>query len=317
MYCVAVSIIVTNYNHARYLPLRLESLFKQTFQDFEVILIDDCSTDESLEVFESYANRPDVKVVKNRENSGSPFKQWIKAFSMIKGDIVWIAESDDWCEVDFLKKMMKAFDDGDVQLAYCASKIADENNTILGDYRDGDYLKSISTKRWNKPYCIPAEQEVNEAMGIKNTILNLSAVLFRRKRFGVEFEETIQKMYSGGDTYLILNCMKGGKVYFDATPLNYHRRHSNSIVGKILNDRGDDYLRRFFNDFYVNHIYTARNYRLSPDFKERLEVYLKELWNTLAPGKDYNEIHCYLPFWLGNCACVHSKNDATDDERRF
>ena len=65
-----VSVVIPNYNHARYLRQRIESVLGQRFQDSEVILMDDCSTDESR-----YANEPRVRVEFNENNSGSTFKQ--------------------------------------------------------------------------------------------------------------------------------------------------------------------------------------------------------------------------------------------------
>ena len=53
---VQVSVIVPNYNYARYLPMRIESILNQTFTDFELILLDDASTDESVSVLEKYRN---------------------------------------------------------------------------------------------------------------------------------------------------------------------------------------------------------------------------------------------------------------------
>jgi len=53
----AVSFIVPNYNHALYLPQRLDSILEQTYQDFELILLDDCSTDNSREILQDYAKR--------------------------------------------------------------------------------------------------------------------------------------------------------------------------------------------------------------------------------------------------------------------
>lgn len=50
---VQVSVIVPNYNYARYLPMRIESILNQTFTDFELILLDDASTDESVSVLEN------------------------------------------------------------------------------------------------------------------------------------------------------------------------------------------------------------------------------------------------------------------------
>ena len=55
-----ISILVPNYNHSKYLVERLESIFNQTYQDYELILLDDCSTDESWSIILTYANHPQV-----------------------------------------------------------------------------------------------------------------------------------------------------------------------------------------------------------------------------------------------------------------
>ena len=74
-----VSIILPNYNHAPYLQERLDSIFGQTHQNFEVIILDDASTDESLSILKPYQAHPKVShFVLNKKNSGSPFKQWKK-----------------------------------------------------------------------------------------------------------------------------------------------------------------------------------------------------------------------------------------------
>lgn len=78
-----VSVIVPNYNHARFLEERMESVLGQTYQNIEVIILDDCSTDNSREVIEKYRNNPKVaKIVYNDANSGSPFRQWKKGMEL-------------------------------------------------------------------------------------------------------------------------------------------------------------------------------------------------------------------------------------------
>lgn len=74
-----VSVIIPNYNHARYLPERMESILGQTYKNIEVIILDDCSTDNSRNVIEQYKGFPQVsQVVYNKENSGRVFRQWKK-----------------------------------------------------------------------------------------------------------------------------------------------------------------------------------------------------------------------------------------------
>ena len=102
-----VSVIVPNYNHAPFLKQRIDSILRQTYQDFELILLDDCSTDGSREIMESYRNNPHVShIVYGESNSGSAFRQWDKGIALAKGEWIWVAESDDYCEPFFLERLM-------------------------------------------------------------------------------------------------------------------------------------------------------------------------------------------------------------------
>ena len=104
-----VSVIVPNYNHAAYLQQRIESILEQTFQDYELILLDDCSTDNSRTILEGYRDNPHVThIVYNSTNSGSPFHQWAKGVALAQGEWVWIAESDDWAEPELLDTLLTA-----------------------------------------------------------------------------------------------------------------------------------------------------------------------------------------------------------------
>ena len=100
-----VSVIVPNYNHARFLPQRIESILRQTYQDFELILLDDCSTDDSRAVLSQYASEPRVRIQFNEVNSGSTFRQWNKGVRLARGKYVWIAESDDYADERLLERL--------------------------------------------------------------------------------------------------------------------------------------------------------------------------------------------------------------------
>ena len=131
----AVSVIVPNYNCEKYLEKRLDSILNQTIRDFELILLDDASTDRSLDILEKYLDYPDVTLFKNHTNSGNPFRQWHKGFSEARGDILWSAEADDFCEPDFLQKLLPNFNNASVALAYCNSLMVNESGEVTGAYR--------------------------------------------------------------------------------------------------------------------------------------------------------------------------------------
>ena len=289
----ACSVIVPNYNHARYLRRRLDSIFDQTFMDFEVILLDDASTDESLAVLEQYRDRSDVRIVTNDRNTGSPFSQWLKGIEMARADLIWIAESDDASEPQFLETLVRVFRDPDVKLAYTASHILDEHDRVTGDYVSNEYLTSLSPSKWQETYRVSATEEINEGLGIKNTILNMSAVLFRKFEFDEDFRNRLAGMRISGDWYFIVHAIRNGKVHYEAKKLNYHRRHAESVIGKAIRAR---HIEGFLQARQAVDEFVVANYELWPGFVEKWEQYLRKLWRDFCPGRPFSELKEYYPF---------------------
>lgn len=290
----AVSVIVPNYNHAKYLPERLDSIFNQTFQDFEVILLDDASADNSMEVLEQYSSYGDVRVHKNTQNSGTPFKQWLVGLDMARADIIWIAESDDICKPELLESLLPAFRDPAVKLAYVNSDVIDENSRVIGDYSSDQakYLATLSSTKWKKNYVATANQEMNDGLGVKNTILNASAVLFRKFEMPSDFRETLEKMRIAGDWYFYAHAIKDGKVYYDARKWNSHRRHSSSVIAQTVSEGK---IRDFFREFSVVQKYIFHTYRLDNGFKEKWETYLLQQLREFSTDASYEGLSRYYP----------------------
>lgn len=220
MNCRKVSVIVPNYNHAPYLRQRLDSIFNQTFQDFEVIILDDCSTDNSKEIIEEYRNRLQVShVVYNETNSGSPFKQWAKGFNLAQGEYIWIAESDDWAELNLLDEMVRYLDrDSSLAFAFCESYWEHPNQTILGTYLAKDtFFKGTRFLKNRQIYF--------------NNIYNASSVLFRKQSLA-SIPKDYQNFLGSGD-YLFWSCLcEKGNVYYTSKRLNHFRRHSAATTCK-------------------------------------------------------------------------------------
>jgi glycosyltransferase involved in cell wall biosynthesis len=289
-----VSVIVPNYNHAKFLSKRLDSIFNQTIRDLEVVLLDDASTDASVEVLEKYRHQAaDVRLIINRENSGAPFKQWLKGIDQTRGEIIWIAESDDSCEPEFLEALLPAFRDPAVMLAYANSHVIDAHDKLMGDYLSCDYLTSLSRSKWRTNYQVPGETEINEALGIKNTILNASAVLFRRFDFDDRLRSVLESMRIAGDWFFIVNCIKKGSVFYEAKKLNYHRRHSQSVIGQTLLEKN---LKDFFNEVSIVHKYVFENYQIDDGFYHNWHAYLEQQWKDFCPSRPFKELENYYPF---------------------
>ncbi|MEM6321085.1 MAG: glycosyltransferase family 2 protein [Bacteroidota bacterium] len=218
-----LSIILPNYNHAPYLPQRLQSIYHQTYPNVEVILLDDHSTDHSLNLLEKYRKHPKTAhFIVNQQNSGSTFIQWKKGIELAKGKYIWIAESDDWAELDFLEKLVPVLEaDEQIALAYCQSKKVDENGKVVNDMLY--YTYEAKPNKWESAYTNTGNQEIEQHLVYKNTIPNASAVVFRNTAGIANWVNTEMTMV--GDWWFWVHLIKDQKIAFLPERLNYFRAH--------------------------------------------------------------------------------------------
>lgn len=230
-----VSVVVPNYNYERYIDERLDSILKQTYPIYEVIVLDDCSTDDSRAVIDAYKGKyPHLfRTCYNKENSGNVFKQWKKGFLAAKGDYVWIAEADDLCSPDMLSNIMAYMEkDEEIVLGYTQSKMIDENGTLLGD-NYFCWTDDISTADWQKDYVMDAMDEIKEHLAVKNTIPNVSAVVFRNRDMSSLLDDSLQYKVAGDWVFYVNLLKRGGKTAFIAKNCNMHRRHTGSVTDAL------------------------------------------------------------------------------------
>ena len=217
-----VSVIVPNYNHAKYLSQRIESVLSQTYQDYELIILDDCSPDNSAEVINGYANNDKVShIVLNEQNSGSTFIQWQKGFELAKGELIWIAESDDYCDADFLKTLVTAFNENkDLAFSYCTSNLVDGN---------GNSLNRKDTANKIPERVFDGIQFIKRYMLSGNSVWNASAVVMRRE-FALQADKQYMNYKSAGDHLFWVELAEKGQVAHIAKKMNYFRQHNNKVT---------------------------------------------------------------------------------------
>lgn len=228
-----VSVIVPNYNHGTFLRDRIDSIINQTYQDFELILLDDCSTDNSRIILEEYRNNHHVsQIVYNTNNSGSPFIQWDKGINMAKGEWIWIAESDDKASSDFLLSIMEEVEKHPkTVMAYSHSLLIDEKNILSpidfykhnsGEIIIHDGIKyNHSRMLWN------------------NNIFNASMVVFARSAYD-QVDKDFKKYRCCGDWLFwacICNC---GEIIEVCKGLNFFRQHQKRVT-EIASKDGEDW----------------------------------------------------------------------------
>lgn len=230
-----VSVVVPNFNYAHYLAERLATIAHQSLPVYEIIVLDDASTDASLEVLQQQrqVTKPEPCIVSGKSNSGSVFRQWLKGVQMARGEYVWIAEADDLAKPEFLDSLLQQMEAHPAAvMGYSQSEQIDEHGHMLApDYLA--YTKDVSSVRWSRNYVADGGQEVATALAIKNTLPNVSAVLFRRKPLLEVLESNIDEIASyriAGDWLVYLKLLQHGKLVFVADACNQHRRHSSSVT---------------------------------------------------------------------------------------
>lgn len=219
--------MVPNYNHARFLPQRLESILGQTVRDLDVTIIDDASSDNSLEILREYEKDPRVRLIVNPTNSGNTFKNWNAGARASSGEFLWIAESDDYADARFLETLVARMERApSVGLAYCRSFMIGDRGDILGT--DDELNEKYFAKHWAEDYQAIGKDEIVNFLVFRNTIPNASAVVMRREyfeRIGFAAED----FTLAGDWHTWVRLLQVSDISYYAKPLNYFRCHESSI----------------------------------------------------------------------------------------
>jgi len=224
-YSFLVSVIIPNYNHSPFLKQRIESVLSQTCQDFELIILDDCSTDNSKEIIEQYRENKKVSHIRyNEKNSGSTFKQWQKGLKYAKGEFVWIAESDDFADKEFLSTMTSLLINHR-QCIFATSRTAHVDGTgeVVGINLWPDQLDHT---RWCNDFIGDGTNEIINYLRFRDTIPNASAVVFSND-VKAELETVVKNDWRyNGDWFFWAALLKKGSIGYSSKILNFQRFHS-------------------------------------------------------------------------------------------
>lgn len=161
---ILISIITPVYNVEKYLPQCIDSVIAQTFSDWELILVDDGSTDRSGAICDEYAAKDSRIRVLHKENSGQADSRNI-ALRMARADLIGYVDSDDWIEPDMYEVLYRAMTETGADISVCGyftSYVGKEKASCQGDgisvYRRDEALELIVRDRkiknflWDKLY---------------------------------------------------------------------------------------------------------------------------------------------------------------------
>ncbi len=235
-----VSVAVLSFNYAAYMPGRMDSVFGQTHPVREILVLDDASSDASVERARAAAaeHGREIALVVSPVNSGNPFAQWREAAERARGEWLWIAEADDAAEPRFLQVLAErlAAVPGAV-LGFTDSRVIDASGTpISSSYQDYYRQSACLALCADGVHAGPAF--LRACLAERNLILNASGVLFRRSALRAAIArcaDDLQSMRVAGDwrVYAEMLSAPDSRVVYVASPLNIHRRHDASVTHRL------------------------------------------------------------------------------------
>lgn len=262
-----VSVVIPNYNYEKFIIERIDSVLRQSYPIYELIVLDDCSTDNSPKIIqEKLATITDIKTrfIANQTNSGSVFSQWQKGMNLAKGDFVWIAEADDSAHPRFLETAMAGFAHSahpNVVLSFTDSMRMDENNKIL-EYHTRPTIHQEGS------YVVDGRKEIMRCFAVSNTIFNVSGVIWRKGNYDQLFEEA-KNFVVAGDWYIYYKLMELGDIAYDNHSLNYFRKHNRSVSTTVKDDIEYAEIRRIQDEIAAKY---PLSHRILMEQRARLNV---------------------------------------------
>ena len=220
-----VSIIVASYNHGAFLKRRMDSLIKQTYTQIEIIVIDDCSSDDSWEILQDYAVFDSIRLIQNNKNIG-----WVEVSNqgakLSRGEYILFANCDDACNEKLIEILFNAIKNRpQAALAFCRSAMIDSTDKLIGD--DFSVRESAFKLRCKSDALLNAH-EMRRFLMHSCVIPNLSATLIRRETF-ILLEGFTKNYKACSDWEFFFRLAEKYQFVYKHQSLNYFRQHETTI----------------------------------------------------------------------------------------
>jgi len=233
-----VSILIPVFNREELVITALESALSQTYPNYEIILVDNCSTDKTFEVIREYArNDPRVRAFHNEENIG-PVRNWKRCAEHSRGEFVKILFSDDWLEPDALERLVEPLlKHADVGFSYSAVDIHHADGTVSRAYQlvDDRLLSSFEFLKAQVAGLFPVPVSPGCAMFKREDVIEGLIEHIPNK-----FDLKCDQIGMGNDLMLFLRtCAKYPYVFYVSDRLSHFRAHQSSFTIRISRSMPD------------------------------------------------------------------------------
>lgn len=215
-----VSVVITSYNYDKYIKDAIESILNQSYFDFELVIIDDCSTDNSVKIIKQFEDER-IKFIQNEENLGLKSSMQ-KAISYCSGEWIAFLESDDLWLPDTLEKRL-ACAEKYPQVGIIFNDVLEfgDEDLLLAVKNNFDRVRKILSKK-------TFPKNIFYDINVHNLILTFSSVMIKRELFeNVSFETPIDALL---DWWLYIHIAYNTEAYYMKDKLTKWRQHKQSYI---------------------------------------------------------------------------------------
>lgn len=232
-----VTVLVPSYSHGQYLRERIESIFAQTYHNIELIVIDDCSQDNSDGVIRQLQTVHDFKYIRNVRNSGSPFVAWERICELAQGEFIWVCESDDVAEPAFLETAVKRLvGNPHAVLFYSNSLVINEASEVVGHTES--YFRDVWREdRWEQDFSATGLDELAKFQLRGQMVPNMSSALITHTAFKNAFNPFLKRLRLTGDWLFVGHVLRQGDVEFSREALSRFRKHEVTSRARVKSAR--------------------------------------------------------------------------------
>ena len=167
-----VTVIIVNYNNANLLGQCIKSILNQTYSNIEIIVVDDKSTDNSIDKLHVYKNK--IKVIKNkkktRHGSYNQINSYYNGYLKSKGKYLFFLDSDDYFKINKVKYLVNEFENGNTSLIFDLPILKFKKKIVLNNFNQKRFIFS-SWPRFTPQSCISIKKQYAKEI-FKNVRVN-------------------------------------------------------------------------------------------------------------------------------------------------
>lgn len=260
-----IDILMATYNGEKYLKEQIESILNQTYTDFNLLICDDCSSDNTIQILEEYSRKDSrIQIFSNETNQGV-VKNFENLLNKVKCNYYMFADQDDVWKNDKIEKSVKKIEETQSDLVFCDLEVVDSKLNLINSsyWKQKGFYKRIT------------KHNGFDALYLNNYVTGCT-IIARSSRIKDILPLPKNAKYLIHDYWIALMSSNYGHIdYIDEALIKYRQHENNEIGSKRKSDSIKDFdeLRNLFLDVKLEH------FRVFKEDNEKFSVKYQELNN--------------------------------------